>query len=285
MSISPLLSTALVDVIPEARLNLVIYYLKQDEINEAYYLIKDLEPTVPQEYILKGVVNAAGGQVINHLIQGWELKSLARDSNHFFEKNFPIAFSSGLQLPGNSQCAGEVFKKKILTHLFFARMQERGSKEHLKIAQQYFQLVGGSASECDTIPGRQCMAACFFLLKQFDDVLLYLNSIKSYYYNDDTFNYNYGQAKAAVGTYVRKDSDKDHLSLFLLPTYVCWLGVPAKILSPILSTAPLQYVPKIRFTPTTIDRLNTDKTKNALHKETVILHYIGGDPISHGLSN
>ena len=73
--------------------------------------------------------------------------------------------------------------------------QENGSREHLKIAQQYFQLVGGSASECDTIPGRQCMAACFFLLKQFDDVLLYLNSIKSYYYNEDTFNYNYGQAK------------------------------------------------------------------------------------------
>ena len=32
--------------------------------------------------------------------------------------------------------------------------QENGSREHLKIAQQYFQLVGGSASECDTIPGR-----------------------------------------------------------------------------------------------------------------------------------
>ena len=79
--------------------------------------------------------------------------------------------------------------------------QENGSREHLKIAQQYFQLVGGSASECDTIPGRQCMAACFFLLKQFDDVLLYLNSIKSYFYNDDTFNFNYGQAKAAVGNY------------------------------------------------------------------------------------
>ena len=79
--------------------------------------------------------------------------------------------------------------------------QENGSREHLKIAQQYFQLVGGSASECDTIPGRQCMAACFFLLKQFDDVLLYLNSIKSYYYNDDTFNFNYGQAKASVGKF------------------------------------------------------------------------------------
>jgi len=44
------------------RLNLVIYYLRQDDVNEAYSLIKDLEPTVPQEYILKGVVNAAVGQ-------------------------------------------------------------------------------------------------------------------------------------------------------------------------------------------------------------------------------
>ena len=130
----------LVDVIVEARLNLVIYHLKQENVQEAYNLIKELEPTTPHEYILKGVVNAAMGQ-------------------------------------------------------------EQGSKEHLKIAQQYFQLVGGSASECDTIPGRQCMASCFFLLRQFEDVLIYLNSVKSYFYNDDTFNFNYAQAKAAVGNY------------------------------------------------------------------------------------
>lgn len=68
-------------------------------------------------------------------------------------------------------------------------------REHLKVAQQFFQLVGGSASECDTIPGRQCMSSCFFLLKQFDDVLLYLSSIKSYYYNDDNFNFNYAQVR------------------------------------------------------------------------------------------
>ncbi|XP_053494209.1 intraflagellar transport protein 56 isoform X2 [Ictalurus furcatus] len=108
----------LIDVITEARLNLVIYYLRQDDVQEAYNLIKDLEPTTPQEYILKGVVNAALGQEI-------------------------------------------------------------GSRDHLKIAQQFFQLVGGSASECDTIPGRQCMASCFFLLKQFEDVLIYLNSVKA----------------------------------------------------------------------------------------------------------
>ena len=44
---------ALVDILPEARLNLVIYYLKQGENEEAYELIKDLEPAIPQEYILK----------------------------------------------------------------------------------------------------------------------------------------------------------------------------------------------------------------------------------------
>ncbi len=65
------------------------------------------------------------------------------------------------------------------------------------------------------------MASCFFLLNQFDDVLVYLDSVKvrggpprrprhprwltprapaqTYFYNDDTFNYNYGQALAAVG--------------------------------------------------------------------------------------
>lgn len=30
----------------------------------------------------------------------------------------------------------------------------------------------------DTVPGRQCMASCFMLLKQFEDVLVYFNSIK-----------------------------------------------------------------------------------------------------------
>nr|CAG4651755.1 EOG090X04LA [Triops cancriformis] len=130
----------LVDVVPEARLNLVIYYLRQDQLTEAYRLIKEVEPTVPQEYILKGIVNAALGQ-------------------------------------------------------------ETGSRELLAVAQQYFQLVGGSASECDTIPGRQCMASCFFLMKQFDDVLLYLSSVRSYFASDDTFNFNLGQAKAAVGNF------------------------------------------------------------------------------------
>uniref|UniRef100_A0A3P9LA79 Intraflagellar transport protein 56 n=1 Tax=Oryzias latipes TaxID=8090 RepID=A0A3P9LA79_ORYLA len=140
----------LIDVIPEARLNLVIYYLRQDDVQEAYNLIQDLVPTTPQEYILKGVVNAALGQEI-------------------------------------------------------------GSRDHLKIAEQLFQLVGGSASECDTIPGRLCMASCFFLLRQFKDVLIYLNSVKDYLFNDDTFKFNCAQAKAAVGKY--KEAEEIFLSI------------------------------------------------------------------------
>ena len=48
--------------------------------------------------------------------------------------------------------------------------------------------------------------------------------------------------------------------------------IPAKILSPFLPTAPLQYVPKMLFTQATIDCLTTNKTKNALHNEAVILN-------------
>lgn len=127
-------------VVPEARLNLVIYHLRNDQVNEAYELIKDLEPVTPQEYILKAVVNSCIGQQLD-------------------------------------------------------------SRDHIKIAREYFQLVGASQSECDTIPGRQCMASCFFLLKQFDDVLIYLKSIKPYFQSDDTFLYLHGIASAAVGHY------------------------------------------------------------------------------------
>ena len=30
--------------------------------------------------------------------------------------------------------------------------------------------------------GRQCMASCYFLMKQFEDVNIYLNSVKAYMY-------------------------------------------------------------------------------------------------------
>ena len=42
------------------------------------------------------------------------------------------------------------------------------------------------------------MAQCFFILKQFDDVLVYLKSIRPYFINDDDFNWNFGLASASA---------------------------------------------------------------------------------------
>lgn len=51
-------------------------------------------------------------------------------------------------------------------------------KEHMKNAQQYFHLVGGSASECDTIPGRQSMASGWLvdekMMRQIANAVLFL---------------------------------------------------------------------------------------------------------------
>lgn len=43
------------------------------------------------------------------------------------------------------------------------------------------------------------MASAFFLLAQYEDVLIYLESIKAYFFNSDTFHYNFAQALAATG--------------------------------------------------------------------------------------
>ena len=51
----------LIVVIPEARLNLVIYYLKNEEVQEAFNLIKEMECVVPKEYILKAIVHLVIG--------------------------------------------------------------------------------------------------------------------------------------------------------------------------------------------------------------------------------
>ena len=51
----------MVDIFPEAKLNLIIYYLRNDEVQEAFNLVKDLTPTAPREYIIKAVVNAVRG--------------------------------------------------------------------------------------------------------------------------------------------------------------------------------------------------------------------------------
>lgn len=130
----------LIDLFPEARLNLVIYYLKIGAIEDAQKYIKDLDPFSPREYMLKGVVLAILGQ-------------------------------------------------------------QKNNREMVNQAMQLFQLVGTSANECDTIPGRQCVASYLYLKKQFENVCVYLSTIKVYMKDDDDFQWNYGIACACTGKY------------------------------------------------------------------------------------
>ncbi len=133
--------SSLIDIIPESKLNLIIYYLRNDQITQAYNLIKDLQPNNTKEYILKAIVHCLLGQ------------------------------------------------------------QSEKNQEHLKKAQTYFQSIGASATECDTIEGRQCMASCFRLNGLYADEIIYLESIEPFMKDDDDFNWNYGISLAACQKY------------------------------------------------------------------------------------
>lgn len=49
----------LVDIVPEARFNLVAYHLKQNNLSAAHALVNDITPVSPQDYIIKAVANAS----------------------------------------------------------------------------------------------------------------------------------------------------------------------------------------------------------------------------------
>lgn len=132
---------SLIDLIPESRLNLTIYYLRNDQVSQAFNLMKDIHPNNTKEYILKAIVHCLLGQ------------------------------------------------------------QSDKNQEHLKKAQNYFQSIGASSSECDTIEGRQCMASCFRLNGLYNDEIIYLESIEQFVKEDDDFNWNYGIALAACQKY------------------------------------------------------------------------------------
>lgn len=159
--------SSLMEVIPEAKLNLIIYYLRSDQIASAYNLIKDIQPTQNREYILKATTHCLLGQ------------------------------------------------------------QSDKNAEHIKKAMTYFQSIGASASECDTIEGRICMAACFRLNKLYNDELLYLESIENFMKDDDDFNWNYGISLAVCQKYkeaeevllrIKKEKYKNEI------TYLYWIS-------------------------------------------------------------
>lgn len=180
----------LIDVIPEARLNLAIHHLKRDNISAAHDLIKDLEPFEPDEYILKGCVMAAYGQ---HYNSPEHIQLAIKCFTHVGNENDTSVVTDGINLHSESKSIGN---------------------ECLK-------------SQENTSTAKQCLASVCFLLKQFRSVELYLNAIKKYFYTDDTFHFNFAQAKAANNKF------KDAEDIFLLvrdealrndTVYLTWLA-------------------------------------------------------------
>jgi intraflagellar transport protein 56 len=51
------------------------------------------------------------------------------------------------------------------------------------------------------LAGRQCIAMRFYLLKQFEDANVFLDSIKEHSEDADDFNWNYGISLAASGKF------------------------------------------------------------------------------------
>lgn len=156
----------LIELYPEAKMNLIIHYIRNNEIENAFRLCHDMDPISPRQYVLKAVVLTLYGQL---------------------KKN----------------------------------------PEIIKQAQEYYKLIGTSASECDTVIGRQCTASCMFLQKQFEDVILYLNTIKEFMAADDDFNYNFGVANAVLGkfkeaeNYLTKVQNERYQSEYL---FIAWLA-------------------------------------------------------------
>ncbi|KAL0217571.1 hypothetical protein RCL1_008152 [Eukaryota sp. TZLM3-RCL] len=155
----------LIHDVPEARLNLAIFYLKAGDYSEAYELLREYEPVQPYEFILKGLVCLAVGQ-------------------------------------------------------------ETSSDEHLQIASTFFQMVGESDTEKDTIVGRQAMAMSLFLHQKYKEVLVYLSSVKDFFPNDDDFHFNYGITLAATGSHAEAEEVFMNIKdpeIKCLPIYTSWL--------------------------------------------------------------
>lgn len=96
------------------------------------------------------------------------------------------------------------------------------------------------------------MASCFFLYRQFEEVLVYLNSIKTYFSNEDSFNFNYAQAQAAAGYFkeaeeafltIRNEKYKNDYIYISLLAHCCKLHIILylhKVISDILSFSLLK---------------------------------------------
>lgn len=94
----------LIDIIPEARLNLAIYYLRGGDVSKAEDLMKDVQPSVSYEYILKGAVHAVLGQQTSSVDQSFTLYHVRHELDRFISEKRTSEERSAIFAFGWQQC-------------------------------------------------------------------------------------------------------------------------------------------------------------------------------------
>ncbi|VDM77638.1 unnamed protein product [Strongylus vulgaris] len=179
----------LMDTLPEARVNLILYHLKREDIESAMTLCNDLEPQSTTEFLVKAITFACWGQL---------------------KESVSANFSHGIKAYHHND---DVFSFNIAQ----TEMQCGMWKE----AEEHFLAVTGPdrdkpafkfmLTKTYTIPGRQSMACSLFLSGQYEDALVYLNSIQAYHHNDDVFSFNIAQTEMQCGMW--KEAEEHFLAV------------------------------------------------------------------------
>ncbi|GMF21673.1 unnamed protein product [Phytophthora fragariaefolia] len=139
---------------------------------------------------------AAAERVLNPLVGHLEEAQLNLVLLHLKRREYHKAFALVEDLEPQTS-----LERAIKGALHAVIGEQTRSKEHIFLAEKYFHAGGSSPDDCDTIPGRQCMASYFMLRKEPSDANVYLSSISLYLATDDAFNWNYGISLAATGAY------------------------------------------------------------------------------------
>jgi len=153
---------------------------------DARAALSELKPLMSQNYSLEDNVYIqhnhaifSGGkgcqETLSELVDVVEEAKINLATFHIIEGNSEDALEA-LEDVETLSSNSLIIKATALAMEGQAKMNRRMIKE----SRSYFERVGASTKDCDTIPGRQSMAASLFLGKNFDDANIYLSSIKQY---------------------------------------------------------------------------------------------------------
>lgn len=155
---------------------------------DARAALSELKPLMSQNYCLEDNVYIqhnhaifSGGkecqETLSELVDVVEEAKINLATFHITEGNFEDALEALEDEDVETLSSNSLIIKATALAM---EGQAKMNRKMIKESRSYFERVGASTKDCDTIPGRQSMAASLFLGKNFDDANIYLSSIKQY---------------------------------------------------------------------------------------------------------